>query len=111
MVKCRFKHVEIPNAIDDPNTRAMALQSGEIDMAINIAAGDLALFNKKDKFNISEIASLRTVLAQINMNEGRPLHDIRVREALISCLDRETYNKVLLKDTFIPWGKRQFLLL
>lgn len=96
-----FKHVEIPT-IDDPNTRAMALQSGEIDMAINIAAGDLALFNKKDKFNISEIASLRTVLAQINMNEGRPLHDIRVREALISCLDRETYNKVLLKDTFIP---------
>ena len=96
-----FKHVEIPT-IDDPNTRAMALQSGEIDMAINIAAGDLSLFNKKDKFNISEIASLRTVLAQINMNEGRPLHDIRVREALISCLDRETYNKVLLKDTFIP---------
>lgn len=37
-----FKHVEIPT-IDDPNTRAMALQSGEIDMAINIAAGDLAL--------------------------------------------------------------------
>ena len=28
-----FKHVEIPT-IDDPNTRAMALQSGEIDMAL-----------------------------------------------------------------------------
>ena len=34
--------VEIPT-IDDPNTRAMALQSGEIDMAINIAPGDLSL--------------------------------------------------------------------
>ena len=35
------------------------------------------------------------------MNEGRPCHDPKVRAALISCLDREAYNKVLLKDTFI----------
>ena len=95
-----FKTVEIPT-IDDPNTRGMALQSGEIDMAINIAAGDLELF-KNSKYTISEIASLRTVLAQMNMNEGKPLADPKVRAALISCLDRETYNKVLLKDTFIP---------
>lgn len=98
--KVPFKHAEIPT-IDDPNTRAMALQSGEIDMAINIAAGDLELF-KNSQFTISEIASLRTVLAQMNMNAGRPLADPKVRAALISCLDRETYNKVLLKDTFIP---------
>lgn len=98
--KVPFKHAEIPT-IDDPNTRALALQSGEIDIAINIAAGDLALF-KNDKYKISEIASLRTVLAQMNMNEGRALHDPKVRAALISSLDRETYNKVLLKDTFIP---------
>lgn len=98
--KVPFKVAEIPT-IDDPNTRAMALQSGEIDMAINIASGDLQLFQDKAKYNISELASLRTVLAQINMNEGRPCHDPKVRAALISCLDRETYNKVLLKDTFI----------
>ncbi len=98
-----YKHVEIPT-IDDPNTRAMALQSGEIDMAINVAAGDLSLFNNKDKYNISTIASLRDVLARLNSAEGRPLHDKRVREALLSALDRETYNKVLLKDTFITGG-------
>lgn len=95
-----FKTAEIPT-IDDPSTRAMALQKGEIDFAINIAPGDLQLF-KNNKFNISEIASLRTCLAQINMNEGRVLSDPKVRAALIQCLDRETYNKVLLKDTFIP---------
>lgn len=98
--KVPFKVAEIPT-IDDPNTRAMALQSGEIDMAINIASGDLQLFQDKTKYNISELASLRTVLAQINMNEGHPCHDPKVRAALISCLDRETYNKVLLKDTLI----------
>lgn len=98
-----FKHVEIPT-IDDPNTRAMALQSGEIDMAINIAPGDMQLFNDKDKYHISTIASLRDVLARLNSSEGKPMHDKRVREALLSALDRPTYCKVLLKDTFVPGG-------
>ena len=96
-----FKTIEIPS-IDDANTRAMALQSGEVDMAVNIAPGDLSLFNKKDKYNITEIASLRTALARLNVATGHPLSDQRVREALISSLDRETYSKVLLKNTFIP---------
>ena len=98
-----FKHVEIPT-IDDPNTRAMALQSGEIDMAINIAPGDMSLFSNKDKYNISAIASLRDVLARMNVKEGKPMYDKRVREALLSSLDRETYCKVLLKDTFTSGG-------
>lgn len=98
-----FKTVEIPS-IDDPNTRAMALQSGEIDMAINIASGDLALFNKKDKYNVSSIASLRDVLARMNSAAGKPLNDLKVRQALLSSLDRNTYCKVLLKDTFTPGG-------
>ena len=95
-----YKILEIPS-IDDPNTRAMALQSGEIDAAVNIAAGDMTLFRGKDKFKVSEIASLRTVISRLNQREGRIMHDKRVREALVSSLDRETYNKVLLKGTFI----------
>ena len=98
-----FKTLEIPS-IDDPNTRAMALQKGEIDMAVNLAPGDLALFDNKDKFNVSTIASLRAVLARLNSAEGRPLQDLRVRQALLSALDRETYNKILLKDTFVTGG-------
>ena len=35
-----YETVEIPS-IDDPNTRAMALQSGDVDVAVNIAAGDI----------------------------------------------------------------------
>lgn len=96
-----YKTLEIPS-IDDPNTRAMALQSGEIDAAVNIAAGDIGLFRGKDKFKVSELASLRVVISRLNMREGRIMNDKRVREALVSSLDRETYNKVLLKGTFIP---------
>lgn len=96
-----FKTVEIPS-IDDPNTRAMSLQSGEVDMAVNIAAGDIDLFKKNDKFMVDEISSLRTVVARINMNPGRIMNDPKVRAAIIKGCDRETYNKVLLKGTFIP---------
>lgn len=94
-----FETVEIPS-IDDPNTRAMALQSGDVDMAVNIAAGDIDNFRSNDKFFVDEISSLRTVLARIN--QKGILGDDKVRAALISGCDRETYNKVLLKGTFIP---------
>ncbi len=98
-----FKAVDILT-IDDPNTRAMALQKGEIDFAINIAAGDLQLFKDEKKFTISNIASLRDVLARLNVRPERPLGDLKVRQALLRSLDRVTYNKVLLKDTFVPGG-------
>ncbi len=94
-----FETVEIPS-IDDPNTRAMALQSGEVDMAVNIAAGDMDTFRGNDKFFVDEISSLRTVLARLN-HKGI-LKDDKVRAALICGCDRETYNNVLLKGTFLP---------
>lgn len=96
-----FKTVEIPT-IDDPNTRAMALQSGEVDMIINVSPADLTLFKDGKKFKTSEIASLRTVLARLNSAPGHVLNDKVVREALISACDRKTYCEKLLKGQFIP---------
>lgn len=101
--KVPFAHVVV-NTIDDPNTRAMALQKGEIDMAVNIAPGDMQLFQDKKKFTISSISSIRDVLARMNVSNGHYLADKNVRKALIQSLDRDTYSKVLLKDTFIPGG-------
>lgn len=96
-----FETVEIPS-IDDPNTRAMALQAGDVDVAVNIAAGDIDVFKGNDKFVIDEIPSLRVVLARMNQNPDRILADPNVRAAFISGCDRETYNEVLLKGTFLP---------
>ena len=94
-----FETVEIPS-IDDPNTRAMALQSGVVDMAVNIGAGDMDTFRNNNSFTVDEISSLRVVLARLNMKGI--LGDPKVRAALISGCDRETYSKVLLKNTFLP---------
>lgn len=94
-----FETVEIPS-IDDPNTRAMSLQSSEVDAAVNIAAGDIDLFKNNDKFDMDEISSLRVVVARIN--QKGLLGDPKVRAAFIQGCDRETYNDVLLKGTFLP---------
>lgn len=101
--KVPFKNVEIP-AIDDPHARAMALRKGEIDVAVNVASGDLALFKDTGKFTVSEIPSYRVVLARLSVKDGKPLADKRIREALTSALDRATWCRVLLKDTFAPGG-------
>lgn len=93
-----YERVEIPS-IDDPNTRAMALQSGEIDLAVNIAAGDISLFQDTAKYHIDRISSLRTVLARIN--QKGILGDPNVRAAFIRSCDRKAYNEILLKGTFI----------
>ena len=98
-----YERVEIPS-VNDPNTRAMALQKGEIDVAVNIGYGDMALFRDKKGYHVSEMASIRDCLARMNVSEGKPLADIRVRQALISALDRPTYCKNLLHDTYVPGG-------
>ena len=69
-------------------------------MAVNIAAGDIGLFNDNAKYHIDRIASLRTVLARINTKGV--LGDPKVRAAFISMTDRKAYNEVILKGTFIP---------
>ncbi|WFA09307.1 ABC transporter substrate-binding protein [Tissierella sp. Yu-01] len=85
-------------AIDDVTTRAMSLQSCEIDMAVNISSSDLPIFEGNDDFHIHTIASLRTVLSF--MNQEGPLNDIKVRQAVIKALNRQTYADVLLNGTF-----------
>ncbi|MBS6483562.1 MAG: ABC transporter substrate-binding protein [Veillonella sp.] len=96
------EYPNMPGLLADPlfNTRAMSLQSGDVDMAVNIGAGEMGLFQNNDKFKVDEIASLRVVLARIN--QKGVLGDDKVRAAVISATDRKNYADVLLKGTFIP---------
>lgn len=98
-----YKNLDI-SAVNDAHARAIALKKGEIDAAADIASGDLDMFKDVQQFRISEIASARSVLARLTVKEGRPLSDKRVREALASALDRQTYCKVLLKNTYTSGG-------
>lgn len=87
--------------IKDDNTRSMALQSGEIDVANNVSINNLSLFEDKSKYSISTTSSLRIVMSYFNF-KNEFLKDPAVRKAIALGVDRESYSKVLLKGTAVP---------
>ena len=77
--KVGFSRVEIPS-INDANTRAMALQSGDVDMAIGIGPGEYGIFQNDKNFTIYEVASLRDVF--VRMSQKGKLSNPNLRAAL-----------------------------
>ena len=96
--KAGFAKVEIPS-INDANTRAMALQAGDVDMAFNIGPGEYSIFQNDKNFTVYEVASLRDAL--VRMSQKGKLKNANLRAALIAAADRESYAKNLMKDTFV----------
>ena len=80
--------------IDDQTTRSMALQNGEIDIAINLKTENVKEFEGNDDIQIQELESLRSTYAFMNQNGA--LGDLALRQALLRALDRETYCETLL---------------
>lgn len=86
-------------SIDDPTTRAMALKSGDIQVAVNVGPNDIDQFRDRADFAVSEVPSIRTVF--ILMNENTLLKDERVRAAIISACNRKAYADILLRKDFV----------
>lgn len=81
--------------IDDQTTRSMSLQTGEIDIAYNLKTENLVEFENNDEYNIQSLESLRNTYAFMNQNGA--LKDIKLRQALIRGLDKDTYCNTLLE--------------
>lgn len=81
--------------INDQNTRALALKSGEIDIAYNLKVGNKADFEGDKSIVINELKSLRTTYAFMNQTKG--LKDKVLREAIIRGANRENYTQNLLQ--------------
>jgi peptide/nickel transport system substrate-binding protein len=82
----------------DPNTRAMALQSGDVDMAVNMSQNDVPIFLNDPNFQVEEIQSLRLVMAFMNVE--RDLKDENLRKAIKSSLDLKSYADKVLAGRF-----------
>lgn len=80
--------------INDQNTRALALKSGEIDVAYNLKVGNQADFEGDKNIVTQSLKSLRNTYAF--MNETGPLKDKVLRQVLISGANRESYTQNLL---------------
>ncbi|WP_366291622.1 ABC transporter substrate-binding protein [Paenibacillus sp. AN1007] len=81
--------------IKDDSTRALALQSGEIDAASNIGRSNMSLFQDTSQYTIDEIPSLRTQFVWFNTSHPL-LSDPKVRRAISYGIDRERYANTLV---------------
>ncbi|MCC5909372.1 MAG: ABC transporter substrate-binding protein [Clostridiaceae bacterium] len=89
--------VDIVNVkyIQDGSVRTMALQSGEIDLATQINARDLSLFENNDEFVVHKGPNLRIFLLRFNMDKPYMQH-LAFRQALAYGIDKETYARELV---------------
>ncbi|MEE1031638.1 MAG: ABC transporter substrate-binding protein [Ruminococcus sp.] len=81
--------------ITDANARAMAIQSGEMDITNTIDNTSVQLFADESMYHVSSIISPRVNVAYMNNAETSPLSDIQLRKAVSYAVDRESYVKLI----------------
>lgn len=80
--------------IEDDNTRALALQSGDVDMAQGIRAGDIALFTDNKDYIVKTTTGTRIEFLVMNTSKS-VLSDKNLRLAVNSAVDYDTIAKVV----------------
>lgn len=87
--------------IEDSSTKAMALQSGDIDLVENITtASDIEKLSKMENIYISEAAGVRTGNSYLNYKGV--LQNEALRQAVMMAVDRETLCNVTVSGMYTP---------
>lgn len=87
--------------IEDSSTKAMALQSGDVDLVENITtASDLEKLEADERFYVSTAAGVRTGNSYMNFNG--PLANDALRQAVLMALDHETMCNVTVAGMYTP---------
>ncbi|WP_442486602.1 ABC transporter substrate-binding protein [Fusobacterium necrophorum] len=86
--------------INDQNTRALSLKSGEIDIAYNLKVNNKADFEGNDEIMAQELKSLRSTYAFLNQKGD--LKDKALRQALLRGLNKKAYTENLLQGAATP---------
>ena len=79
----------IMKVIPETSQRTSALETGEVDLAYDLAVNDIPKVNSDDKLTVYEIPSLTCWYVSMNMNK-KPFDNPKVREAMSMAIDRQT---------------------
>lgn len=82
-------------ALPDPNTRALALEKGEIDFACDPPYSELERLEKGNELKVELNKTARTYIIEMNLNQA-PFNDVKVRKAMSYAIDRESIVKNVL---------------
>lgn len=80
--------------VSDTSARAMAVQSGDADIALDCAISDYEVYNADPTVQavLNELGNVSTLF--LNSGKGGPLEDVRVREAVYWLIDKESLRTV-----------------
>lgn len=84
---------------EDQNTITMALDAGEFDAVYNVSMSDVSKYEGDENFSVSTCAGGRTTHGF--MNQNGVLGDEVLRQAILRCLNRESYCENLLNGQYI----------
>ena len=79
----------IMKVIPETSQRTIDLETGEVDLAYDLAVNDIPKVNSDDKLTVYEIPSLTCWYVSMNMNK-KPFDNPKVREAMSMAIDRQT---------------------
>lgn len=87
--------------IGDADTLAMALQSGEIDVAQGLSYSMINLFESDSNYKISSVDTSRAILMYFNENNDK-LSNGNLRKAINMLIDKNLYSNSILNGQATP---------
>jgi len=88
--------------VPDHNTRALALEAGEVDFADNLPPAELRRLQQQARLTTHEAPTAGLYYLVLNTAEPSPLADARVRRALDRVVDREEIVEFALEGAGLP---------
>lgn len=85
--------------VTDTDTLAMALQSGEVDVAMNLTSDSKATFEADEAYKIEETATARAYFMYYNLDT---ISDMAVRKAISMSIDKEQMKEFLFEGSVTP---------
>lgn len=77
----------ILKGIPDPNTRAMAIENGEVDFTVDVPYSETERIDAIDGITVEKYRTPRVYKLDVNLKH-EPLEDVRVRQAMSYAIDR-----------------------
>lgn len=77
----------ILKGIPDPNTRAMAIENGEVDFTVDVPYSETDRVDAIDGINVEKYKTPRVYKLDLNLKH-EPLEDVRVRQAISYAINR-----------------------
>jgi peptide/nickel transport system substrate-binding protein len=87
--------------ITDPNTRALAIENGEVDFTIDPPLNEIERLKTIPGINITPYETPRVYIAKMNMKHA-PLNDLKVRQALTHAIDNDAIAEHVLYGVGSP---------